>query len=110
MTDTVRARRLGVFLVAAALTGFAAPACLPKSEGAVSLKIRHPPKTPRDASVIIDEEYIGPLGYVARHGVRLPVGEHRITVEKEGYFPHDELVNADRTDIVVDVELEPIPD
>ena len=35
---------------------------------------------PRDASVSIDEEYIGPLGIVAARGVRLPVGEHRITV------------------------------
>ena len=66
--------------------------------------------TPRDASVIIDEQYIGPLGYVAAHGVRLPVGEHRISVEKNGYFPFDELVRADRDDISLRVKLEPVPD
>jgi hypothetical protein len=66
--------------------------------------------TPADASVTIDEEYIGPLGYVAARGVRLPVGQHRISVEKEGYFPWDQLVEADRQPIHLDVTLEPIPD
>jgi hypothetical protein len=42
--------------------------------------------------------------------VRLPIGRHRITVEKEGYFPFDRLVTADRDDILLDVKLEPVPD
>ena len=65
---------------------------------------------PRDASVIIDEEYVGPLWIVAARGVRLPVGEHRITVQKEGYFPWDKLVVADRQPIVLDVTLVAVPD
>ncbi len=65
---------------------------------------------PRDASVIIDEEYVGPLWMVAARGVRLPVGEHRITVQKEGYFPWDKLVVADRLPIVLDVTLIAVPD
>jgi hypothetical protein len=77
---------------------------------AVSLKVVRAPETPRDASVVIDEQYIGPLGYVAAHGVRLPVGEHRISVEKNGYFPFDSLVRADRDNIVLPVKLEPVPD
>ncbi|MEZ4232123.1 MAG: PEGA domain-containing protein [Polyangiaceae bacterium] len=77
---------------------------------AVSLRMNRTVETPRDASVFIDEEYVGPLGFVAVRGVRLPVGEHRITVQKEGYFPWDQLVVADREPIHLEVVLEPIPD
>ena len=77
---------------------------------AVSLKMSRLDGTPRDASVTIDEEYVGPLYYVAARGVRLPVGEHRITVEKEGYFPWDRLVEADRQPIDLEVKLVRVPD
>jgi len=96
------------FVVALALTLLYG--CSGDLKAAVSLKVGRSPETPRDASVIIDEQYIGPLGYVAAHGVRLPVGEHRISVEKNGYFPYDRLVKADRDDIRLDVKLEPVPD
>jgi len=77
---------------------------------AVSLSLERHPKSPRDASVTIDEEYIGPLGYVAARGVKLPVGKHRISIEKPGYFPWDRLVDAATEPIHFDVALEPIPD
>jgi hypothetical protein len=77
---------------------------------AVSLSLAREAKSPRDAAVLIDEEYIGPLGYVAARGVRLPIGKHRITVEKPGYFPWDRLVESDRDPIHLEVQLEPIPD
>ncbi len=77
---------------------------------AVSLSLQRGAKSPRDAAVIIDEEYIGPLGYVAARGVRLPAGKHRISVEKPGYFPWDRLVDASTEPIHFDIELEPIPD
>jgi hypothetical protein len=96
------------FVVAIALTLLSG--CSGDLKAAVSLKLARSPETPRDASVIIDEQYIGPLGYVAAHGVRLPVGEHRISVEKNGYFPFDRLVKADREDVRLDVKLEPVPD
>ncbi len=85
-------------------------ACGPNVRAAVSLKVNRDKRTPRDAGVWIDEEFIGPLSYVAAYGVRLPVGEHRITVQKAGYFPWDRLVTADREPISLDVVLEPIPD
>jgi hypothetical protein len=84
--------------------------CQENLRAAVSLSLRKSAKSPRDASVYIDEEYVGPLGYVAARGVRLPVGEHRITIVKEGYFPWDRLVTADRQPIALDVELVPVPD
>jgi hypothetical protein len=64
-----------------------------------------------DASVTIDDQYVGALAYVARRGVALPPGKHRITVEKAGYFPWDKLVEAEgKTPIHLDVELTKIPD
>jgi len=76
----------------------------------ISMKFKVAPKTPPDASVTIDEEYIGPLSYVAARGVRIPRGQHRITVEKEGYFPWDKLVQAERQPIFLDVYLVKVPD
>jgi hypothetical protein len=88
----------------------AASACTQNVRAAVTLRLQRTPSTPPDAIVMIDEQFIGPLAYVAAHGVRLPVGEHRITVQKEGYFPWDRLVEADRQPIRLDVRLIPIPD
>ena len=93
-----------------AATAVAAVACGPGVRAAVSLKMNRDKRSPRDAGVWIDEQFIGQLSYVAAYGVRLPVGEHRITVEKSGYFPWDRKVVADREPIVLDVVLEPIPD
>jgi hypothetical protein len=91
--------------------GLALVACEPGvGRAAVSLSFKRVKTTPWDAGVWIDEEFIGPLNYVAAHGVRLPVGKHRITVQKEGYFPWDRLVVSDREPIALDVVLEPIPD
>ncbi len=84
--------------------------CGPHLRAAQSMAVVRAAKTPRDASVTIDEEYIGPLGYVAAHGVRLPLGEHRITVERDGYFPYDTVVVAGRDPIRLEVALVPIPD
>jgi hypothetical protein len=77
---------------------------------AVRLSVARAPETPRDASVYIDEQFVGFLGVVAVRGVRLPEGEHRISVEKVGYFPWDELVVSDRKPISLNVELRKIPD
>lgn len=77
---------------------------------AVSMHVVRDPRTPRDAGVWIDEEFIGPLSYIAAYGVRLPIGEHRITVQRQGYFPWDRLVISDREPIELKVALVPIPD
>lgn len=67
---------------------------------------------PLDASVTIDDRFLGSFAYVAQHGVALPPGKHRITVEKTGFFPWDRLVEAHEGDppIHLDVALTPIPD
>ncbi len=65
-----------------------------------------------DASVTIDDENVGSMEVVQKRGVALPLGVHRITVDKPGYFPVDQLVEArpGSPPIQVDVVLEPIPD
>jgi hypothetical protein len=67
---------------------------------------------PMDASVTIDEKYLGAFSYVAAHGVALPPGKHQITVEKTGFFPWDRMVEAHEGDppIRLDVALVKIPD
>ena len=77
---------------------------------AVRLSMARAADTPRDATVYIDEQFVGFLGVVAARGVKLPEGEHRITVEKVGYFPWDRLVVSDRQPIALRVELRKIPD
>jgi hypothetical protein len=101
---------LGVigFLIAILLG--ACPGCGPPLYPAVSMSIAYAKPTPADATVTIDEQYIGPLGYVAAHGVRLREGEHRISVTKAGYFPWDRLIKAAGDPIRLEVTLEPIPD
>jgi hypothetical protein len=65
---------------------------------------------PDDALVTVDDRYIGRLGALARRGLRLPPGRHRITVEKAGFFPYDVIVEADGEGERVTVSLTPVPD
>ena len=100
--------RARAWLVAALLV--AGLAACQMQRAAVRLSVTRAADTPRDASVYIDEQFVGFLGVVAARGVRLPEGEHRISVEKVGYFPWDQLVVSDRTPIALTVSLRRIPD
>lgn len=102
----LRATRTRLAALAAALATLAA--CLPARDArTVSLQLRG---NVADASVTIDDRYVGALVYVARRGVRIPPGQHRITVERAGYFPWDKLVETSGAPVLLDVKLEPIPD
>lgn len=74
------------------------------------MKVERTQSAPASALVYIDGQYIGKLGYVAKHGVRLPEGRHRISVEKNGYYPYDTLVVSDRKALHVTVEMLRLPD
>jgi hypothetical protein len=63
-----------------------------------------------DASVTIDDQDVGTMKHVTKHGVALPPGTHRLTVEKQGYFPFDKLIESNGKTLSLKVELEPIPD
>jgi hypothetical protein len=86
-----------------------ASACAPTVTRTASLRMKG---NVRDASVTIDDQYVGALAYVAARGVALPAGKHRITVEKSGYFPWDRIVEAGDAGapIELNVVLTKIPD
>jgi PEGA domain len=57
----------------------------------VSVRVRGEPP---DAAVLIDDNALGTLDFVAAHGVALVPGTHRVTVAASGYFPWDQVVEA----------------
>jgi PEGA domain len=81
----------------------------------VSLQMRG---TPPDATVTIDDRIVGSLALLSAHGVALPPGKHRISVEARGYLPFDRIVVAPASadpasparPIPLDVALVPVPD
>jgi|HubBroStandDraft_5_1064220.scaffolds.fasta_scaffold325231_2 hypothetical protein len=87
-------------------------ACQPAqsaSQPTISLRLRG---TPAGATVIIDEEALGTLDFVAAHGVALPPGLHHVTVKANGYFPSDVAVDAQpgSPPVALAVALVPVPD
>jgi hypothetical protein len=75
----------------------------------ISLRMRG---TPSGATVIIDEEALGTLDFVAAHGVALPPGVHHVTVKANGYFPSDVAVDAKpgSAPVALEIALVPVPD
>jgi hypothetical protein len=75
----------------------------------VSLRLRG---VPPNATVTIDDQFVGSLDFVAAHGVALPLGTHHISVEAPGFLPWDNVVvsNESSKRIRLDVALRKIPD
>jgi hypothetical protein len=90
-----------------ALSLFCSCAVVPYSAQTVSLRVKG---NVADAHVTVDDIPLGSLAHVARHGVALPPGRHRVTVERPGYFPWDAVLEAEDEPIHLDVKLVPIPD
>ena len=65
---------------------------------------------PAKATVTIDDQPIGPLEMVARRGIALPAGAHRITVEAPGYLPWYPPVDASTGPAQIVVKLVPVPE
>jgi hypothetical protein len=67
---------------------------------------------PPNASVTIDDQFVGAFAVVAARGVALPKGTHHVTVEAAGYFPWDKTIVVNEGDRVIRlyVHLIPIPD
>jgi hypothetical protein len=100
-------RVFSLFVTATLLAG-CAPAASP-ARSTVSLRLRG---RPAQAIVVIDDEPLGTLGFVAIRGVALPPGAHRITVAADGFFPWDRAIEAKEGSppMVFDATLIPIPD
>lgn len=107
LRDHAARRRVKACTLALTVAALVATGCL---RAAVTLTLTPDKQTPVDAKVTIDEQFVGPLGFVAERGVRLPEGEHRISVEREGYFPYDQIVVSDREPIRLQVHLQRLPD
>lgn len=111
MHHPARPPRRDLALATAALATVLCLGCATAGATAVvSVKLSRTEATPRDASVYVDEAYVAPLYVVIAHGGLLPVGEHRVSVVKEGYFPYDALVEANRRPITLRVDMERVPD
>jgi PEGA domain-containing protein len=103
----LRLRRVGPWALSALILG-----CFPAQSPAqrtASLRIQG--FTP-EATVMIDEEVLGTLDFVAAHGVALPLGVHHLTVQAPGYFPWDRTVEAKLGSALIrlNVVLTPVPD
>ncbi len=79
-------------------------------KAAATLSLTAASGTPNDARVTIDEEFVGTLGFVSARGVRLPAGDHHVTVEREGYFPLDVIVASKGDPIPLEVRLVRLPE
>lgn len=68
--------------------------------------------SPPNASVTIDDQFVGTLEVVVRRGVALPPGKHRVSVEAAGYLPWDQIVEAKEGagPVRLDVRLVRVPD
>jgi hypothetical protein len=77
-----------------------------------SLRVFPADDAPKWARVTIDDQPIGALSTVAKRGVALPPGKHRITIEATGYFPWDAEVDAGEGGglVKLDVKLVRVPD
>ena len=66
---------------------------------------------PGAAHVYINDRFIARLDQLGKSGVRLPLGEYRVTVKEIGYFPVDQLLVVDANNpAVIDIEMTKIPD
>ena len=68
--------------------------------------------SPPDARVTVDDQLVGTLDVVAVRGVAMPPGQHRISVERQGYFPFDTLVEAKegKGPVKLEAKLVPVPE
>ena len=99
-----------VLLVLGALSAQLPAGCAAQSLPPINMTIERAEDSPKDAAVYIDERFVGLLGVIAARGVRLPPGQHRITIERTGYFPWDELVTGEDERVHLRVHLVRIPD
>jgi hypothetical protein len=77
---------------------------------AVDLRVKPTSTAPAKALVYIDEQYVGSLKDVAKRGVRLPEGWHRIVVKKQGYYPYETRILSDRKAILLEVKMLRLPE
>jgi hypothetical protein len=98
-------RRLGA-------SGFALAASLAACQPNYGPEVAHVRMqgTPPDALVTVDDRPVGTLAAVTRRGLAVEPGKHRVSVERQGYFPWDAEIEADEKPVQLSVRLERVPD
>jgi hypothetical protein len=94
----------------AALAALQSAACGPPREPkTVSMRVAG---SPPEASVTIDDVFVGTLDIVSARGVALPVGTHRVSIEAPNFLPWDRVVEAREGEgpVRLEVRLVPVPD
>ena len=88
-----------------------AAACAPKVPARATVSLRMT-GAPSDARVVIDDQYVGPLGAVTLRGRALPAGEPTISVGRQGPVPCDQLatVKAGDPPLRLACPLTPLPE
>lgn len=68
--------------------------------------------SPSEATVTIDDIFVGRLDIVSMRGVALPVGAHRVSVTAAGFLPWDHVVEAREGagPVRLEVRLVPVPE
>ncbi len=102
-----RLAQIALLIVSLAITSGCATMGL---RSAVNMSVQVASGTPKEALVYIDGNYIGTLAAVEARGVRVPEGEHRLTVEKAGYFPFDTTIVSAFDPIKLKISLLRLPD
>jgi hypothetical protein len=105
-----RLAREALLAFCAAAAAASVSACTPAESPhrpTVSLRVHG---GPAQATVTIDDEFVGTFDVVAARGVALPLGSHRISIESPGYLPWDKIVEANDQPVRLDVQLVPVPD
>jgi hypothetical protein len=97
---------LSLGLVLALTLAACGPAASPKT---VSMRVFGGPP---NASVTVDDIFVGTLDVVSARGVALPPGVHHVSVEAPGHLPWDKVIDAPEgaAPLRLDVKLVPIPD
>jgi hypothetical protein len=87
-------------------------ACGAQGNGAKATTSLRMTGSPPDARVVVDDQIVGTLDMVQARGVAMPPGNHRVSVEHEGFFPFDTIVEAKEGEKVLHLEakLVPVPD
>ena len=95
-------------LLGAPLLVACGPPAAPKT---VSMRMKSD-GAPPNASVTVDDQFVGTLEIVTSRGVALPPGKHHVTVESPGFLPWDKTVEVREGDaaIALDVKLVRVPD
>ena len=82
-------------------------ACGPSGK---TVSMRMSSNGPPNASVTIDDHFVGTLDVVSSRGIALPVGVHHVTVEAAGFLPWDKRIEATDAPVKLDVRMTPVPD